>query len=128
MILAGSGDDVNKELDKLAALADKVLDVSTPLVSAVPTSTAVEELRAEIAVLKTLVKSQQKHSSQQPQQKPHLVQLITLVTLVQFVLSLHNLRTTHFAGTTVDSRLLPRSVNYHVPGRKTTRPGTDGDQ
>lgn len=66
MILAGSGDDVNKDLDKLAALADKVLDVSTPLVSAVATSTAVEELRAEIAVLKTLVESQQKQSSQQP--------------------------------------------------------------
>lgn len=69
MILAGSGDDVNKDLDKLAALADKVLDVSTPLVSAVATSTAVEELRAEIAVLKTLVESQQKQSSQQPRQK-----------------------------------------------------------
>ena len=51
MILAGSGDDVNKDLDKLAALADKVLDVSAPLVSTVATSTAVEELRAEIAVL-----------------------------------------------------------------------------
>ena len=69
MILAGSGDDVNKDLDKLAALADKVLDVSTPLVSAVATSTAVEELRAEIAALKTLVESQQKQSSQQPRRK-----------------------------------------------------------
>ena len=49
MILAGSGDDVNKDMDKLATLADKVLDVSTPLVSAVATLTAVEELRAEIA-------------------------------------------------------------------------------
>ena len=49
MILAGSGDDVNKDMDKLATLADEVLDVSTPLVSAVATLTAVEELCAKIA-------------------------------------------------------------------------------
>ncbi|XP_019850781.1 PREDICTED: uncharacterized protein LOC109581259 [Amphimedon queenslandica] len=64
MVLAGSGDEIHEDLDKLATLADKILQVSTPQVSTVATFTEVEQLSAEIAALKTLLESQQKQSSQ----------------------------------------------------------------
>uniref|UniRef100_A0A1X7V413 Integrase catalytic domain-containing protein n=1 Tax=Amphimedon queenslandica TaxID=400682 RepID=A0A1X7V413_AMPQE len=99
MVLAGSGDEIHEDLDKLATLADKILQVSTPQVSTVATFTEVEQLSAEIAALKTLLESQQKQSSQ-----------------LQLALSLHNIRVLHFAGTTVDFRLLPGNVNHLASG------------
>ena len=58
MVLASTKDD--EELESLASLADKVVEVATPVVSTVQTtqlSTEVEQLRSEIADLKKLVTS-----------------------------------------------------------------------
>uniref|UniRef100_A0A1X7UB44 Uncharacterized protein n=1 Tax=Amphimedon queenslandica TaxID=400682 RepID=A0A1X7UB44_AMPQE len=46
MVLADSGDEIHEDLDKLATLADKVLEVAIPQVSTVATSTEVEQLSA----------------------------------------------------------------------------------
>uniref|UniRef100_A0A1X7URC9 Uncharacterized protein n=1 Tax=Amphimedon queenslandica TaxID=400682 RepID=A0A1X7URC9_AMPQE len=54
MVLAGSGDKIHEDL----------LEVFTPQVSTVATSTVVEQISAEIAALKTLLESQQKQLSQ----------------------------------------------------------------
>ena len=52
MVLASAGD---MSLEALAQLADKIMEVATPMVSAVhisPLSSEVEQLRAEMALLK----------------------------------------------------------------------------
>ena len=67
MILASTTEGTS--LDDLAALADKVMEVSVPTVSAVTTSqlsAEMEQLRSEITDLKELVKSLSLNSQQRP--------------------------------------------------------------
>ena len=56
MVLAPSGNDIT--LDNLAEMADRILEVSTPTVTAVhsvPTSTEIDSLRTEVRQLQDLV-------------------------------------------------------------------------
>ena len=64
MVLASAGD---MSLEDLAQLADKIMEVATPTVSAVhisPLASEVEQLRAEIALLKDALASLQLPSTQ----------------------------------------------------------------
>ena len=60
MILASTGEGSSADLEKLASLADKVMDVATPTISAVATSqlsSEVEHLRGKITGLKEYIMS-----------------------------------------------------------------------
>ena len=61
MVLASTN---TTSLDNLAEQADQIMEVATPSISNVTTSTEVEQLRVEIADLKKLVpKAQHQHRS-----------------------------------------------------------------
>jgi len=75
MVLAST--DESLALDKLAELADKVMEVATPSVSAIATpqiTTEVEQLRTEVTRLQELVKSlttqARQRSTSNPRQPP----------------------------------------------------------
>ena len=57
MVLASTPDTGN--ITELAQLADKVMEVATPSVSGITTTTELDQLRQEVAELKTMLKSLQ---------------------------------------------------------------------
>ena len=71
MILASTADTVS--LENLAELADKIVEVAIPSVSAVDTpklTTEVEQLRAEVTRLQDVVKSLTRQTRQLPRRSP----------------------------------------------------------
>lgn len=109
MVLASAGG--TQSLLELADLADKVMEVATPVISQVSNNPDVEQLRTEVADLKSLLKSMQHFQHR-------------LVAPPAQLLSQHNLS----VGITIASVKMPRSANLPAPGRETTKPVTDGDQ
>ena len=112
-----------EDLEALASLADRVVEVATPSVSSIETSqlsTEVERLRTEITGLKFLVKSLSSFSTSSQQsmlvdaELPVLLHLITLLV---------------FAGIT--HALLTKQLNAYnlvLGARETLRPVADGSQ
>ena len=109
MVLAST--DESLTLNKLAELADKVMEVATPSVSAIATpqiTTEVEQLRTEVTRLQELVKSLTTQARQQstsnPRRSPSPAR--PAPTRLQIL---------HFVGTTKNSAKLLTSVGNLAP-------------
>ena len=128
MVLASTPDTSN--LDKLAEMADKIMEVATPAVSSVATptdiSTEVEQLRVELSRLDNLVSSLVAPARL-------LVRHPTLACLVALLLlhhaAIHPIRPhPPFAGTMPSMVIRPGNANNPAPKCQTTRPLGDGDR
>ena len=100
-------------IDEIATLADHIMDVSAPSISTVAAtqlSTDVDHLRAELVSSLSPQFTRRKPQSPRPLVRHLLVHLTTC------------------AGTTPGLVKQQRNVMVLAPGRKTHRPGTDGDQ
>ena len=108
MVLASTPDTGN--LEDLAQLADKVVEVAVPSVANVNASTDLQQLRQEVADLKGMLQSLKLTRRAAPQ-----VQLLLLNSHRNFVGTMPNLVTRH------------RSANPHAANRETPRPRANGD-
>ena len=105
MVLAST--DESLTLDKLAELADKVMEVATPSVSATATpqvTTEVEQLRTEVTRLQEMVKSRNSADNQPPTPGVHLA-----------LSAPARLQIPHFAGTTRNLVKSLTSVGHLAP-------------
>ena len=125
MVLASSPDSTS--LDKLAEMADKIMEVaapsgtaaSTPLVAGVSTpSTEVEQLVTRL----------ENSSSNSPVLARHLARHLVPPSAHLVALQRPTLRPTRSAGITTTLVHRPRSADLHAHGRQTSRPTTSGDK
>ena len=112
-VLASNGDKSN--LEEVAHLADKIIEVAAPSITSVTTpqpTAEVDQLHAEIAGLRKLIRALLQQGDSIMFEHPTHVSLICLLNLF-------------FVGNAGD---FTQSVNHHVQDREMSRPATSSNK